>query len=307
MKAVWANPDSVFNSEEYYQNRKAIFNGEDFRQGQSEAMRKRWADPDLVFHTEEHRQKRSEASKAVWVRGSHEGSHDTPEVRQKISSAMKAVRADPDSVFNTEEYHQKLSDAGKAMWADPDFFLNSEKHRQKMPERMRKAWADPSSGFNAEDFRQRQSEATKKAWARGDHDGVETRRKRSDARKAARASGVYDGVFQSPTSIELAVAAVLDICGIEHTSQYRPDGYSRIYDEFVSPNILIEVHGDYWHGPLRPENQKRDAEKAAWAKENGYHLVVMWEHEINERGAWALVHKKVLPLLNGELEGKKNV
>lgn len=100
---------------------------------------------------------------------------------------------------------------------------------------------------------------------------------------------------RSPTSIELALAAALDICGIEHTSQYRPDGYSKIYDEFVPPNMLIEAHGNYWHGPKCLENQRRDAEKAAWAEENGYHLVIIWEHEIKERGAWALVHERVSP------------
>lgn len=144
------------------------------------------------------------------------------------------------------------------------------------------------------------SEAAKARWARGDYDGVQSpeyRKKMSEAMKAARARGCWDGVFQSPTSIEIETSAALDLCGIEHKSQYRPNGYSRIYDELIPPNILLEIHGDYWHGPLRPETQKRDKEKAKWAEENGYTLVVFWENEIREVGAWALVHERVFPIL----------
>lgn len=106
---------------------------------------------------------------------------------------------------------------------------------------------------------------------------------------------------RSPTSIELAVAAALDICGIEHQAQFRPDGYGRIYDEFVQPNILIEAHGDYFHSEQYfPGIEKRDIEKKMWAEENGYRLVIIWEREIKEQGAWSLVHERILPLLEGK-------
>ena len=110
----------------------------------------------------------------------------------------------------------------------------------------------------------------------------------SASMKAAWERGAWDGVFQSPTSIEVAVSEALNALGIEHVSQYRPDGYSRVYDEFIPPDVLIEVQGDYWHN--RPGAGEKDAEKAAWAAENGYQLVAIWEHEIVERGgAMALV------------------
>ena len=111
------------------------------------------------------------------------------------------------------------------------------------------------------------------------------------------ADGVYDGVFQGPTSIEKETAKALNNLEIEHISQYRPNGYSRIYDEFIIPNILVEVQGSYWHGPERPEQQKKDAEKAQWAKNNGFIPVIFWEHEIREQGAEALIKERILPLL----------
>lgn len=146
--------------------------------------------------------------------------------------------------------------------------------------------------------RNKMSKNAKARWARGDFDGL------SEAVKAAHTRGAYDGVFQSPTTIELELSSALDICGIEHQPQYRPDGYRCVYDEFVPPNILIEAHGDYWHGPEKPEQQTRDTEKAAWAQENSYSLVVMWEHEIRNQGAWSLVVERVLPLVG---EGKQCV
>ena len=49
---------------------------------------------------------------------------------------------------------------------------------------------------------------------------------------------------------------------------------------------------------IHPEHQKADAEKAIWAEENSFILIVLWEHEIKEQGAWSLVHERILPLLN---------
>lgn len=114
------------------------------------------------------------------------------------------------------------------------------------------------------------------------------------------------GIPRSPTSIEKKVTAALEICGIEHETQYSPAGYSRIYDEFIVPNILIEVHGDYWHGnpscfhefdERQCQQKVIDAEKAKWARENGYHLVIIWESELKRWGAWTLIHKRILPLV----------
>lgn len=247
----------------------------------------RWKDP-------EHYRKHSRGAKAAWARGVYDniseaikaahtrGAYDNPETRRKHAESIKAARAR--GVYDNPETRRKYSEATTARWARGDFDGNREA--------MKAAWA--RGVFDGK------SEAMKAAWARGDRDG------HSGAVKAAWANGSYDGVFGPPyKSTEVPLAAALDICGIEHTSQYRPEGHSRIYDEFVPPNILIEAHGDYWHGPRHPEyaeRQARDAEKAMWAKENGYLLVVMWEHEIQGCGAWALVHERVLPLLQGAMK-----
>ena len=140
-----------------------------------------------------------------------------------------------------------------------------EECQHKKSETMRQHWVEGDSSLGNEEWRRKCSEGSRASWARGDHDGV----------------------FQSPTSIELQVAAALDIMGIEHESQHRPNDCRWPFDEFVPPNILIEVQGDYWHS--LPEKQERDAEKAQWAEEHGFNLIAIWEHEIKAQGAWATV------------------
>ena len=76
----------------------------------------------------------------------------------------------------------------------------------------------------------------------------EVRQKLSDVRRAAWEQGLYDQCFQSPTTIEIAISEALDKLSIEHIRQYRPDGCSYIYDEYLPLlGILLEVNGDYWH------------------------------------------------------------
>ncbi len=195
--------------------------------------------------------------------------------------------------------------AGIMRWERGDYddvdmrYEFTEEARQKTSVGVQAAWKRGDYEGRAgvtEEIRQKISEGVKVAWNRGDFEGVlsseSARRNQSEAAKTRWANGVYDGVFQSPTSIELQIAAALDILGIEHTPQYRPDGYSRIYDEFIPPSVFIEIQGDYWHGPNFPEHQQRDAEKAQWAEDNGFELITIWEHEIKERGAWAIIAQR---------------
>jgi len=242
-------------------------------------MKKQWQDL-------EYRAAKSKAARAAWARGTF----DTEEWRRKKSEATKAAWAR--GVFDTEEWRQKMAEATKKRWVSGN--LGNEEHRRGLSEAMKRRWKD--GVYGDEQWRRKMSQAMVMRWRRGDFDAVfdeEYRRKQSRITKAGWANGVYDGVFQSPTAIELQIAAALDIVGIEHTSQYRPDGYGCVYDEFIPPNTLIEVHGDYWHGDDFPEQQQRDAEKKQWAEENGFRLVTIWEYEIKERGAWSLVLERV--------------
>lgn len=258
---------------------------EEWRRKLSMAMKKRWERGDFDdMVTEEVRRKLSVAMKKRWEQGDFDGICDDGEWRRKVSEGVKAAWERGD--LGTEEWCRKVSEGVAAAWVRGDF--------DNISEVMKNRW---KRGDFGSEWHRRKSEATKAAWRRGDFDNRGTEewcRQRAEIMKAAWERGAFDDVFQSPTGIELQIGTALDIMGIEHEPQYRPDGYSRVYDEFVPPDILIEVNGDYFHSEEHfPGITQRDAEKARWARENGFKLVVVWEHEIERYGAWALVMERV--------------
>ena len=175
---------------------------------------------------------------------------------------------------------------------------------------MQKQWEDTK-------FQEQVSNGIQKAWEDGKYDHVdwntytdkawyrssEGRRQTSEALKAAWARGAYDNRgCPSPTGIELELFAALDICSIKHEPQYRPEGYSLVFDEYVpEANLLIEADGDFWHHSewaAKHGIPERDAKKDTWAKDNGYRLLRISESDIKEFGAWSIVLREVVPLLD---------
>jgi len=79
------------------------------------------------------------------------------------------------------------------------------------------------------------------------------------------------------------------------------------FDFRIGKNVLLEVHGDYWHGNprkygdgknLKPLNEQQktkisqDKIKEQYAKENGWKLFVIWEEEVNKED-WSVL-KEIL-------------
>ena len=71
------------------------------------------------------------------------------------------------------------------------------------------------------------------------------------------------------------------------------------YDFLINNNILLEVHGDFWHGNPKvydtlTERQvykkQRDIEKQKLAEENGYRYLVIWESDIKQND-WAILNE----------------
>jgi len=69
------------------------------------------------------------------------------------------------------------------------------------------------------------------------------------------------------------------------------------YDFLINDNIILEVHGDYWHGnPVfystlngRQEYKRiRDIEKEKLAIDNGYKYFVIWENDIKNNN-WSKI------------------
>ena len=148
--------------------------------------------------------------------------------------------------------------------------------------------------------RRSRSEAARLNWEQGKLGGEEYLEALSKGAKKAVVEGRRSFYIQRPTSIEIIVSESLDFLGYEHTSQWHPPDYTKIYDEFIPPDTLIEVNGDYWHcnpkvypdGPInemQESNVERDKQKEAWAKDNKYRFFVLWETDINKHGATHLL------------------
>lgn len=231
-------------------------------------------------YTEERSRKRNETMRTRYDPSTTEGK----KYRRKISEGVKNA-LDP-STPEGRKRRAKISENTKKLHADGGVLATAE-HKEKLSKSVKAAYSDSTP--EGRERRRQMSIRVTADHENGVFDDV------SDIIKRAHADGAYDGVWQSPTSIEIAVSDALDELNVAHEMQFRPEGYSRIYDELVYPNVLIEVQGDYWHSP--PEARERDEEKAVWAQEHGYHLIEMWEHEINSTGAIGLVVERVLPLI----------
>jgi G:T-mismatch repair DNA endonuclease (very short patch repair protein) len=84
------------------------------------------------------------------------------------------------------------------------------------------------------------------------------------------------------------------------------------YDFFINENILLEVHGDYWHAnPLfygpgkKPLNHRQkykieqDSKKKEFAEKYGYRIFYIWETEIKNNNF--SVMDKIEGLINGQI------
>lgn len=92
-------------------------------------------------------------------------------------------------------------------------------------------------------------------------------------------------------ALETKFAAILDRLGIAYKQQHRLGRF--VYDFYVPAlHALVEVHGTFWHADprfYRPDNlsaiQHRnlanDRRKAERAAQDGYALLVFWEHDID--------------------------
>lgn len=89
---------------------------------------------------------------------------------------------------------------------------------------------------------------------------------------------------------ELEFEKLLNELNVDFQTQEIVGG--KIFDFYIPLfNLLIEVHGDYWHGNPKKysklnrtqnKNVKNDAKKMLIAQENGYKLSIVWESDLKE-------------------------
>ena len=83
----------------------------------------------------------------------------------------------------------------------------------------------------------------------------------------------------------------LDKLGVNYIYQYKANSIGRYFDfKLTDYNVFIEVDGTYYHGygliyedmsPMQKKNHKVDKIKNDYCSRNGYLLIRLWEHDIN--------------------------
>ena len=118
----------------------------------------------------------------------------------------------------------------------------------------------------------------------------------------------FDVYFTSDapaTKIETATYQALEELGIAFDRQ-RYLGPFRVDAYIPDSKMVIECLGDYWHsnprrfpnGPVsvpQKEIAVRDQTRRMWLKDHGFRLVELWECDIKQRGARALLEESLLP------------
>lgn len=107
----------------------------------------------------------------------------------------------------------------------------------------------------------------------------------------------------------------LEKLGIKYEEQFEAKDIKRYFDFKLDGRILIEVDGSYWHSygkvyeemnPIQKRNARVDEIKNKWAHSNGYKLIRIWEHDINNNPQKVFeVLRKELNIVSKENDKKK--
>jgi G:T-mismatch repair DNA endonuclease (very short patch repair protein) len=100
------------------------------------------------------------------------------------------------------------------------------------------------------------------------------------------------------TSIERKTEEKLTELGVCFKYNFILNGIAQ-YDFLINDTVILEVHGDYWHGnpkmysvltERQQYKQARDIEKKKLAEEFGYKYLVIWESQIKEKD-WRILNE----------------
>lgn len=142
-------------------------------------------------------------------------------------------------------YKNKLATAAVANWNTPEY-------RNKI-----------ITSLNSNDIRTKISIGVKKAWSRPEY-----------------ANSI---LLNNKSKLEDHLAAILDNADIVYERQYYLGHWSfDFYIPYSPKHLLIEVHGEYWHGERFGNHRARDQAKATFIQRyhsSEYELKVIWEHE----------------------------
>lgn len=239
-----------------------------------------------IPHSEETRQKIKEArAKQIF----------TPDRNARISATMKAKYAQGDIVSPESRANAAAKLRGRPMHPHAKAALrtanvggkHSEEHKAKISTGNKKAFQNP-------EIRAKISQTSK-----GRTQSAETRAKRSALMKAKwnnmtpeKKAQRIDMLFRISQAqgissrLEEIIAQQLDTQGILYKRQEKI-GWYRVDFYIPAENRVIEINGCYWHcceqcgfAEAIPGKHEKDQKRYEHLKRKGYHVEIIWEHDI---------------------------
>ena len=257
-----------------------------YLQGVSDSVKEVHANPNSVYKSKECKRKKRASLLEMWA-------NRTSEERHTIGAKSGAKLVE---YYTTRpELVAQISAKTKEQWADPkgrDKFLIglyaswTDERKENASKKWREFHQDPSSLLGTEKWSQQISDTVTEIWELEDspYRTEERYNKISITSKERWRDGTMDGVFVSPTKPELLAEEMLKELSLPYDFQHRIKTDDSVYIvDFLIGNILVlEIFGDYWHGPEKPEQQMKDERRLDWLEGNGFDTLVLWEHEIKE-------------------------
>lgn len=129
-----------------------------------------------------------------------------------------------------------------------------------------------------------------------------SRAERLCSSKCAGILSIRKSAMREFTAIELETYAALERIGIPFERQCKV-GRWRVDAYIAGRQTVVEVNGDFYHAnpaiyadrsnlhKIQRNAIERDARCGAWLFANGYRLIVLWESEIEQRGAESLLRE----------------
>lgn len=219
--------------------------------------------------------------------------------RQQISNTQSAKSK---KLWSSQDYRDKISKAiSKAHSSIEGYTQAAIRNINNNPEL---AKLNHSKSMAQKDYRELLSNKSRENWLNLEYrkkvldalNSDSVRLKISNRLKTKWADPQYANQIASNTvsNLEIKLASILDDIGIKYTQQYHIGHWPF---DFLIPHkpkdILIEVHGDYWHGTKHDYNRSKDKAKATFIQSyhaDRYDLKIIWEHEF-------LSHNRIISLL----------
>ena len=127
-------------------------------------------------------------------------------------------------------------------------------------------------------------------------------------KKKKKLIGMANKMSNKMTEPERIFADMMSELNVEFETQKIIE--NKIFDFYIpSKNMIIEVHGDYWHSnpliyeekelnKIQVRNQRNDSFKDILAKGRGYNIEVTWEYDL--KNCYEIEKERFKKLLKNE-------